>query len=237
MLLVLAIGAYVALHAGYAANSPLVFVAVLAGWLVSLCSHEFGHAYAAYLAGDHSPRTIGYLTFDPVKYIDPVMSVLLPAVFLAIGGMALPGGSVWLDIRHVTSRARLSIISASGPMANLIVLAGLAIIAAILVDENVQTEFEAALGALAFFQAMAIIINLIPIPGFDGWGVISPWLSEQAQEAGRRMSALSLMAIGVLVFVPGFGSALTRLSALVVMFLGFDVTYVAYGLERLSFWE
>lgn len=68
--------------------------------------------------------------------------------------------------------------------------------------------------------------------------LVDPVAREQAQEAGRdAQEALSLMAIGVLVFVPGFGSALTRLSALVVMFLGFDVTYVAYGLERLSFWE
>src|SRR5262245_38736576 len=47
-----------------------VFPFVLAGWVVSLCLHEFGHALAAFVCGDRSVRDKGYLTLDPLHYTD-----------------------------------------------------------------------------------------------------------------------------------------------------------------------
>src|ERR1044072_3772425 len=48
---------------------------VLGGWGVSLCLHEFGHAYVAYKGGDREVYFKGYLTLDPRKYTDPVFSL------------------------------------------------------------------------------------------------------------------------------------------------------------------
>ena len=47
-----------------------VFILVLAGWVVSLCLHEFGHAIVAYLGGDYTVADKGYLTLDVRKYAD-----------------------------------------------------------------------------------------------------------------------------------------------------------------------
>ena len=74
-----------------------VVVLVLAGWAVSLCLHEFGHAYVAYRAGDRSVRGKGYLTLDIRRYTDLGLSFVLPVVFLLLGGIPLPGGAVWID--------------------------------------------------------------------------------------------------------------------------------------------
>src|ERR1700741_2320636 len=71
-----------------------VFPFVLAGWVVSLCLHEFGHALAAFLCGDRSVRDKGYLTLDPLRYTDLQFSIFWPLVFLAMGGIGLPGGAV-----------------------------------------------------------------------------------------------------------------------------------------------
>ncbi|AOG03146.1 site-2 protease family protein [Bosea sp. RAC05] len=237
MLVLLCAGAFAALHAEYAVGSPLVFVAIVSGWLVSLCLHEFAHAYAAYLAGDHSERTLSYLTFDPARYVDPLTSIVLPAIVLAIGGIALPGGAVWLETSRIPGRLWDSLISLAGPAANALCLLALAILWTMLVDENSPAEFDAALAALAFFQAMALVLNLMPVPGLDGWGAISPWLPPHIRDAGNRMTGLTLLFVGVLIFVPGFGAAIARLSAVLIAGLGFDVTYAAYGLGRLTFWE
>lgn len=48
-----------------------VFVFVIAGWLVSLCLHEFGHAFTAWRFGDHDVAVRGYLTLDPRRYSHP----------------------------------------------------------------------------------------------------------------------------------------------------------------------
>ncbi len=48
-----------------------VFTFVIAGWLVSLCLHEFGHAYTAWRFGDHDVAVRGYLTLNPLKYSSP----------------------------------------------------------------------------------------------------------------------------------------------------------------------
>ena len=66
--------------------------AVLICWIFSVCVHEFSHAIVAYWGGDTSVRQRGYLSFNPFCYIHPVTSILLPCVFLLMGGVPLPGG-------------------------------------------------------------------------------------------------------------------------------------------------
>ena len=70
-------------------NRPLayvgVFTFVIAGWLVSLCLHEFAHAFTAWRFGDHDVAMRGYLTLNPLKYSHPLLSIGLPVLFIAIG--------------------------------------------------------------------------------------------------------------------------------------------------------
>ena len=70
---------------------PLTFMIVLLGWIFSLCLHEFSHALVAYYGGDYTVKDKGYLTFNPLKYTHPVFSLLLPLLFLVMGGIGLPG--------------------------------------------------------------------------------------------------------------------------------------------------
>ncbi|HVH66161.1 MAG TPA: Clp protease N-terminal domain-containing protein, partial [Candidatus Acidoferrum sp.] len=76
---------------------PLSLLFVVGGWVTSLCIHEFGHAFIAYLGGDRSVAAAGYLSLNPLKYTHPVLSIALPVVFLLIGGIGLPGGAVYLN--------------------------------------------------------------------------------------------------------------------------------------------
>src|SRR5262249_37486945 len=75
-----------------------VFAFVLVGWLISLCLHEFGHAVVAYVSGDPGVRSKGYLTLDPLRYVNLQFSIVWPLVLLAIGGIGLPGGAVYLNL-------------------------------------------------------------------------------------------------------------------------------------------
>ena len=98
-----------------------VFLFVLGGWVVSLCLHEFAHAYAAYRAGDHSVEAAGYLTLNPFKYAHPLLSIVLPLFFIVQGGIGLPGGAVYLHPHAFRTRAQRSLAAAVGPLTNVAV--------------------------------------------------------------------------------------------------------------------
>ncbi|QLP97711.1 MAG: hypothetical protein HZY79_10385 [Rhodoblastus sp.] len=77
-----------ALYSGIASGGVSIFVFVMSGWIVSLCLHEFGHAYVAYLGGDVGVKERGYLSLDPLGYTQPMFSIVLPVLFLAMGASA-----------------------------------------------------------------------------------------------------------------------------------------------------
>ena len=129
---------------------------VVVGWVFSLCLHEYAHAATAYLGGDNSDSTASYLTFNPLKYVHPVLSILMPLAFILIGGIALPGGAVYLRRDLVRSRGWQSAISLAGPAMNLLIAVLLAI-PFVLGLADTYPALRAALALLAFFQIAAVI--------------------------------------------------------------------------------
>src|SRR6478752_4246743 len=117
------VGGVLAWQADARVHQPLayagVFVLVIGGWIVSLCLHEFGHAYTAWRFGDHDAAVRGYLTLDPRRYTHPALSLLLPMVFIVLGGIGLPGAAVYLRTSFMTPTQR-TLVSLAGPAANLI---------------------------------------------------------------------------------------------------------------------
>jgi Zn-dependent protease len=164
-----------------------LFGFVVGGWIVSLCLHEFGHAYLAHRSGDDGIATKGYLTLNPLKYTDPILSFAIPVLFILIGGIGLPGGAVWIDRGKIPSRLRHSLVSAAGPLANLV----FAIVLAVAVNglaEDGHRIFWSGLAFLTFLQVTAALLNLLPIPGLDGFGIVEPYLprpwAQKAAEIG-----------------------------------------------------
>ena len=104
-----------------------VFILVIAGWLVSLCLHEFGHAYTAWRFGDPASKNDvevrGYLTLNPLKYSHPMLSLGLPLLFIALGGIGFPGGAVYVRTSWMTARQK-TLVRLAGPAANLALAAG-----------------------------------------------------------------------------------------------------------------
>src|SRR5438874_11588541 len=89
-------GSALALPLAAADYSNPLFWAVFIGWIMSVVLHEFAHGLVASWGGDYTIRERGGLTLNPFQYIDPVMSLLLPAVILLIGGIPLPGGVTYV---------------------------------------------------------------------------------------------------------------------------------------------
>ena len=91
---------------------------VVGFWVASLCIHEFGHSIVAYLGGDRSVASAGYLSLNPLRYANVSMSLVLPVIFLLLGGVALPGGAVYINHSSLRTRAWSAAVSLVGPVAN-----------------------------------------------------------------------------------------------------------------------
>ena len=215
-----------------------VFPFVLVGWLISLCLHEFGHAVVAYRAGDHSVREKGYLTLDPLRYTDLQFSIFWPLVFLAMGGIGLPGGAVYVN-RAALSRLGRTFMSAGGPLAT---LAFLFLLVTILHTAGsalaTAPALYAALAFLAFLQLTALVLNLLPVPGLDGWGIIEPWLPRSVQVMGWRIAGIAMLLLFLaFFFIPPvnamFWGVVFDLGALI----GLDVRAAIIGLRLFQFWR
>src|SRR3970040_1656278 len=96
----------------------MTFLVVLIGWIFSLCLHEFSHALVAYYGGDNTVKEKGYLTFTPLKYTHPVFSLLMPIIFLLMGGIGLPGGAVYIERWRLRGPKWETAVSLAGPLSN-----------------------------------------------------------------------------------------------------------------------
>lgn len=227
------------LFLGVGAGWPLVFLFVLSGWIVSLCLHEFGHAYVAYRGGDYTIPGKGYLELDPVRYVDPVTSLLMPVLFLLMGWLAFPGGSVYVDRSNLRGADWLSTVSLAGPAANLFFAIALLVPFWFGLPGQIGAKlFWGGVAFLIFLQIAAIFFNLIPLPGLDGYGIIEPylpWQTQQKLEPLRRTGPLVLMLL--FLFFPPFSAAFFKMVFALMTSLHVDMAYFRVGARAFQFWK
>lgn len=219
------------------ASPTIVFPTVLIGWIFSLCLHEFSHAAVAYRGGDHSVREKGYLSFNPLRYIDPQMSIVMPLLFLLLGGLGLPGGAVLINQGRLRSPLWQSAVSLAGPVSNIV----LALLLAVLlrtVPQLAYSSLGAGLSFLAVLQVSAVILNLLPAPGLDGFGIISPWLPPDVRAKARSFGGNAIMLLFVAMWIiPGANSFFWGIVHSVTNVLGIDLGLSFAGQRAFQFWR
>jgi Zn-dependent protease len=196
----------VASWTGFGNTRFAVFVFVFAAYFTVLCLHEFGHAYAAHRTGDTEIAARGYLDLNPLRYMNPLFSLILPALYLVIGGIPLPGGAVIVDRTAARQRWQASLISASGPLTN-IVAAGLAMTAVALfapTNEDMlygpHAAFWSGLSFFAFIEVAVALLNLIPVPGLDGYGIVEPYLRYETRRGLEPIRPYGVLLVLLLLF-------------------------------------
>jgi Zn-dependent protease len=215
------------------------FIVVTVLWVFSVCLHEFGHALAAYYGGDHTVRDKGYLTLNPLHYTHPVYSLVMPVLFMMLGGIGLPGGAVYIERHLLRSRAWETGVSLAGPAMNvlLILLIGLGFKLGLLQNDPGSLA-SVSLGFLMQLQISAVLLNLLPVPPLDGFQAIAPWLPPDARERFFGMSnSATLVLFCALFFIPPFNHAFWTMVWHVSSALGVD-DYLGYlGWKAYRFWE
>ena len=212
-----------------------VVVLVLGGWAVSLCLHEFAHALVAHRGGDTAIRGRGYLTLDIRRYTNVGLTFVLPVVFLLLGGIPLPGGAVWVDQGAIRSRAVRSLVSFAGPAVNL--ACGVAL-TAVVATVSMPLGLAAGLSCLAMIQVLAFVLNILPVPGLDGFGVLEPYLSDGARLLADRVRPWApFVLLALLLGVPGVNRVLFGVGDVLFALIGGNGALADTGYATLLFWR
>jgi Zn-dependent protease len=217
------------------AGGPLItIVFVTAGWITSLCVHEFGHALVAYLGGDRTVVAHGYLSLNPLRYTNILLSVVMPVAFLILGGIALPGAAVYINRSALRTRLWDAAVSLAGPAGTL--FCGLLVSIPFLVPNHrdwitaANLDFFAALAFLGFVEAFALVLNLLPIPGLDGFGIIRPWLPYSAQNLANRYGQAAIIGVFIVLwFVPPVQNAFFHSVQQVTSVVGIEPGLIGLG--------
>jgi Zn-dependent protease len=162
---------------------PPMFAFIIGGWIISVALHEFGHAITAFWGGDESVEDKGYLTLNPLKYANPFISIVIPVALLIMGGIGFPGGAVYINPHALRKPGYRSLVSAAGPIANILCVVLLSLpfgnIPFLFFFWRAPFEFLTGIAFLAFLQITAVLLNLLPIPGLDGFGILEPFLPQE----------------------------------------------------------
>ncbi len=212
-----------------------VFTLVIAGWVVSLCLHEFAHAFTAWRFGDHGVAMRGYLTLNPLRYTHPVLSLVLPIVFIALGGIGVPGGAVYVRTEFMTKWQK-TIVSLAGPFTNVLFAAILLMVTALCYDPA-HMVFWAGLAFSGFLQVTAVVLNLLPVPGLDGYSALEPHLSEDTRRALNPAKQWGLFVLLILFIATPLSRYFFGVVTWFVDMSGVDRFLIGNGLRLTQFWS
>ncbi|MET0259408.1 MAG: site-2 protease family protein, partial [Methylobacterium sp.] len=175
------------------------------------------------------------LTLDPRLYIDPLTSIVLPVLFTILGGIGFPGGAVFVNRDLLRSPIWQSAVSLAGPAMNLVFLSFLMLLYDLTSED--ADAIRAVLAVSALYQATAIVLNLLPIPGLDGYGIIRPWMPDGAREAGDQIGRYSgLVITGLFLLSGAFTRAIFGAGLTITANFGFSPQDVVAGYRLMRLW-
>ena len=201
---------------------PLIALIIPAVFAITL--HEVAHGWMARECGDPTAAEAKRLSLNPLRHVDPLGTVLIPAVTYLLSGFvfgwAKPVPVEWRLLRH--PRRDIALVALAGPGANLLMLlvwVAVSRLANGLGVEGGSAEFITTMcriGVLA--NAILMLLNMLPVPPLDGSRVVSVLLPANASVLFNRLTplglpiVLALMMTGILsaILLPPLGFILAQ---------------------------
>ena len=195
--------------------------------LFAVSFHESAHGYVAMKCGDNTARDLGRITMNPLKHLDPIGSLLFPAM-LAFSGLPVFGWArpVPVSLRGVPNPRRANLlVSAAGPLSNLLLAlffaAGFSLIKGVGVPSKASPLYPLSLifGLSVLVNITLAIFNLLPIPPLDGFGVLESLVPPSALPAVIFLRRYGFVILVVLMFTGVLGFIMRPVQVVVVGWL------------------
>jgi len=180
--------------------------------LVAITFHEAAHGYVAWRLGDPTAFIQGRVTFNPLKHIDPVGTVLIPAMLLLLRAPFLFGYAKPVPVnftRLKNPRRDMVLVAAAGPGVNLLLAfaSALAFHFVGLLPEGAQPWAIANLANSFFINVVLAVFNMYPLPPLDGGRVAVGLLPYSLARPLARLERYGLFIVIAIIFL---GPSLTR---------------------------
>ena len=197
-------------------NFNIGYVAIVLLIVVgSVILHELSHGIVAYWLGDRTAKDAGRLTFNPLKHIDPFMSILVPVVLYIVGAPVF-GGAKPVPINYQNLKGKewgMALVAIAGPITNFLIA-----LIAFLIGHFTGLLYgyggdipEFIISELVLINIGFMIFNIIPIPPLDGSRVLYAIAPNGARKVMAAMEPYGIIIIYVLILV--FGQAFSGLMA------------------------
>ncbi len=184
----------------------LVIVGVI---LVSMTLHEAMHAFVSYWLGDDTAKEQGRLTLNPIKHIDPFLTLLLPLT-LAVLGLPIFGGARPVPFnpdRVKGGEWGAALVALAGPLTNLFIafiVFGVGVVSGVITSSGV----EASLIGVIIFTMIRVnlgffVFNMLPIPPLDGSRALYALAPEFVRRGMEIIERSGILLVFALVLLAG----------------------------------
>ena len=188
----------------------LTIVQQLAVWalpvLLAVTLHEVAHGYAARALGDPTAQQAGRLSLNPLRHVDPVGTLLVPGILLAIGGFLFD----WARPVPVNAarlhqgRRSMAWVALAGPLANLVMALGWAVLLKLLLLTGSESGMAIGMRYMALagigINIILMVLNLLPLPPLDGSRVLGGFVPPRQAAWLDRVEPYGLIILlGLLV--------------------------------------
>lgn len=212
-------------------SSPYLLVIVIAfSVIISMTLHEAMHAYASYWLGDHTARMQGRLSLNPMKHIDPLMTLLVP-ILLALSGMPVFGAAKPVPINPYALKYGewgMALVALAGPLTNfLLAFIGFGILA-VLVNLGMVPLVGELLWVFIYVNLGFFIFNMIPLPPLDGSRVLYAVAPESVQKWMESIEQYGIVIVFAIVLLFGDSFSAFMISALDAIISFFNTIFIIY---------
>lgn len=189
-------------------NMDFGYIAIVLGViLVSMTLHEAMHAFMGYFLGDDTAKAQGRLTLNPLKHIDPIMTIALP-VFLAIMGGPIFGGAKPVPFNPARVRYGewgAAMVALAGPFTNLLIafLAfGVGVISGVISSAGVEMSLLGEIIITAVSVNLGFFVfNMLPIPPLDGSRVLYALAPDGARGVMEQIERYGIFVVFAIVML------------------------------------
>lgn len=201
---------------------PIIFAITL---------HEVAHGWVANKLGDPTAKLSGRLTLNPVKHVDPIGTVVVPLIMIALTpfafGWAKPVPVNWHNLDN--PRRDMALVAAAGPVANVIMLALWTLLLMILFKTGHSASYTSIL--LIEMAKVGIIINivlvalnLLPLPPLDGSRIVTSFLSPAAAQKYNSLERWGLLILVAMIFTGVLGKILAPMVSFMLSLVNIFLT-------------
>lgn len=197
-----------------AASLLVIFVSLI----VAISLHEMMHAFVGYKLGDTTAYEQGRISLNPLRHIDPFLTILLPAITLILfHAPILAAKPVPFDPGQVRyGEFGAALIAAAGPFTNLL----LAVLGAVLLRVVGGDPIASIVATFTALNVGLFVFNMIPIPPLDGSRILYAVAPESVQAFMASLEQFGFFIIfGLILAVPGFTTLLYNIDQSILNFL------------------